>query len=133
VQKADSTIDLKAALKAKVKGVFYKLPLIKITFLEVNETGEKELGFLITDKYGKANFNVKADSLVPDKEGKYHFKAVYAGNKQMEAAEEEITIKRARLEITPIKEDSLLTVQVKLVDIGTGTVIPYPKLQLLSM
>lgn len=127
VQKADNTIDLNAAIKAKVKGVFYKLPLLKITFVEVNEMGEKELGFLITDKYGKANLNVKADSLLPDKEGKYHFKAVYAGNKQMEAAEEEITIKRARLEFTPIKGDSLLTVQVKLIDVGTGTEIPVPE------
>jgi hypothetical protein len=52
---------------------------------------------------------------------------VFAGNKQMDAAEEEITIKRARLEITPVKEDSLLTVQVKLIDIGTGSEIPVPE------
>jgi hypothetical protein len=56
VQKADNTIDLKAAIQAKVKGTFYKLPLLKITFVQVNDTEEKELGFLITDKYGKAIF-----------------------------------------------------------------------------
>jgi hypothetical protein len=128
VQKADKSIDLKAALKAKVKGTFIKLPLLKITFIQVNDSGEKELGFVITDKNGKAIFNVKGDSLIADKEGKVHFKAVFAGNKQMDAAEEEVIVKRARLEITPVKGDSLSTVQVKLIDMGTGTETPVPEI-----
>lgn len=127
VQKSDNTIDLKAGLKAKVKGTFYKLPLLKITFKQVTETAEKELGFIITDREGKAVFNVKADSLVTDKEGKLHFKAVFAGNKSMDAAEEELTIKRARLVITPVKDDSLLSVSAKLVDLGTGAEKPVPE------
>jgi len=127
VQKSNNTIDLKAALKAKVKGNFYVLPLIKISFVQVTETEEKVLGFVITDRNGKAVFNVKADSLLTDKEGKLLFKAVYAGNKQMEAAEEEVTIKRARLEIVPVKDDSLYSVTVKLIDIATGTEIPVPE------
>lgn len=127
VQKADNTIGLKAALKTKVKGTFYKLPLLKVTFLQVTDSAEKELGFVITDRNGKAEFNAKAESLVTNKEGKLHFKAVFAGNKAMDAAEEEVTIKRGRLEITPVKEDSLLTVQVKLIDIGTGTETPVPE------
>lgn len=45
----------------------------------------------------------------------------------MESAEEVIAFKRARLEITPVKEDSLLTVQVKLVEVGTGAEIPIPE------
>lgn len=127
VQKADNTIDLKAALKAKVKGSLIKLTLLKIRFLQVTDTEEKELGFVITDRNGKAVLNVKADSLQTNKEGKLHFKAVFAGNKAMDAAEEELTIKKARLEITPVKDDSLLTVQVKLVDVGTGTETPVPE------
>jgi hypothetical protein len=127
VQKADNTIDLKAALKTKIKGTFYKLPLLKVTFLQVTDTAEKELGFVITDRNGKAEFNAKAESLATNKEGKLHFKAVFAGNKAMEAAEEELTIKRGRLEITPVKEDSLLTVKVKLIDMGTGTETPVPE------
>ena len=127
VQKSNNTIDLKAALKAKVKGNFYVLPLIKISFVQVTETEEKVLGFVITDRNGKAVFNVKADSLLTDKEGKLLFKVVYAGNKQMEAAEEEVTIKRARLEIVPVKDDSLYSVTVKLIDIATGTEIPVPE------
>ena len=124
VQKGDSTIDLKATLKAKVKGILYKLPLLKVTFILVTDTAEKRLGFVITDREGKAIFNAGADELVPDKEGKLHFKAVFAGNKAMDAAEEEITIKRGRLEIIKTGADSLHTFGITLTDIGTGTETP---------
>lgn len=127
VQKSNNTIDLKAALRAKVKGNVYKLPLIKISFKQVTGDEERDLGFVITDKQGKATLNLKADSLITDTEGKLHFKAVYAGNKQMESAEEEISIKRARLELVPLKEDSLLTVTLKLTELGTGEEKPVPE------
>jgi len=127
VQKANNTIDLKASMQAKVKGSFYKLSLLKVSFVLVTETGDIPLGFVITDKYGKAVLNVKADSLKTDAEGKLNFKAVFAGNKAMDPAEGELSIKRARLELTPVKEDSLLTVQLKLVDLGTGTETPIPE------
>jgi hypothetical protein len=127
VQKANNTIDLKAAMQAKVKGTFYKLSLLKVSFVLVTETGDIPLGFVITDKYGKAVLNVKADSLKANAEGKLNFKAVFAGNKAMDPAEGEVSIKRARLEITPVKEDSLLTVQVKLIDLGTGAETPVPE------
>lgn len=128
VQKADNSIDLKVGLKAKVKGQFMNLYKMKVSFFQVMGEEERALGFAITDGRGKAVFNVKADSsLKADAEGKVHFKAVFAGNKAMESAEELTEFKRARLEITPVKEDSLLSVQVKLVDIGTGEEIPVPE------
>lgn len=124
IQKGDNSIDLKVALQAKVKGQFVKLYKMKVSFYRVVNETDQELGFVITDGIGKATFNVKADTLKPDAEGKLHFKAVFAGNKAMEAAEEVVSFKRARLEITPVKEDSLLSVQVKLVDLGTGEEVP---------
>ena len=128
VQKADNTIDLKVAMKAKVKGVFYKLPKLKVTMYHVSDTAEKNLGSAITDHNGKAVINIAAGTLATDKEGKLHFKVVYAGNKSMEAGEEELFIKRARLIITPVKEDSVLSFQAKLVDLGSGTETPVPEL-----
>ncbi len=127
VQKGDNSIDLKAALKAKVKGWPVNLYKLKVTFYQVVNEEDVMLGFAITDNNGKAVFNVKGDSLKTDAEGKLQFKMVFAGNKLMEAAEEVVAFKRARLEITPVKEDSLLTVQVKLVDAGTGTETPIPE------
>jgi hypothetical protein len=127
VQKANNTIDLRSEMKTKIKGSFIKLPLLKITYFLVNADSEKELGFVITDKLGKAVFNTKADSLLTDKDGALHFKAVFAGNKQMDPADAEVTIKRARLEITPVKGDSLNVVQVKLIDLATGAEKPVPE------
>lgn len=127
VQKADNSIDLKAVLTAKVKGWIIKLRQLKVTFFQVTADAEKELGYVITDGYGRAVFNTKTDSLKTDNEGKLQFKAVFAGNKQMEAADGEVIFKRARLEITPVKEDTLLSVKVRLIDIGTGKEIPVPE------
>lgn len=123
VQKGDNTIDLNAALKTKIKGSFIKLPHLKVKFIEVNGDAEKELGYAITNSEGKASFTVK-DSVATDAEGKVHFKAQFAGNKAMETAEEEVTVKRARLEITPVKEDSVLSVKVRLIEIVNGKETP---------
>ena len=127
VQKGDSTIDLKTKLTSKVKGTFIKLPFLKVTFLQVTDTAEKVLGFVITDRDGKAVYNVKANAVATDKEGKLHYKVLFAGNKAMESAQEELTIKRALIILTPIKADSLLSVQAKLIDVGTGTVVAVPE------
>jgi hypothetical protein len=127
VQKADSSIDLKVSLKAKFKGSSIKLPYLKVKYLLMSDTVAKDLGFVITDLSGKAVFNCKAGTLQTDKDGKLHFKAVFAGNKSIEPADVEVTVKRARLEITPVKEDSVLSVKVKLIDVGTGKEVPVPK------
>lgn len=124
VQKSDNSIDLKARLKGKVDGQAINFYKMKVSFLQVVGEEENELGFVITDSRGKAVFNVKGDSLKTDAEGKLNFKATFAGNKAMEPAEEVVAMKKARLEITALKEDSLLSVQVKLVDEGSGTETP---------
>jgi len=115
VQRSDNTIDLKVAVKAKVKGAFINLRLLKISFTQVSDTAEKNLGFVITDENGKAVLNVKAAALATTKDGSVQFKAAFAGNKQMDPADGEITVKRAYIQVTPVKEDSLLTVKAKLV------------------
>lgn len=130
VQKSDNTIDLKAALQTRFKGTFIKLPELKVTFFQTTASGEKDLGFAITNSQGVATFNCKADSLSADKDEKVNLKAVFAGNKSMESADGEVTITRARLEITPVKQDSTLSVQLKLVDLSTGKEKPVPEIDL---
>ncbi|MFN8242684.1 MAG: hypothetical protein U0X40_01410 [Ferruginibacter sp.] len=127
VQKPDNTVDLRVAMKAKFKAAAIRLAYLKVKFLLVKDTAETELGSVVTDLAGKAVLNCKAEALQPDKEGKLHFKAVYAGNKTFEEAEGEATVKRARLEITPVKEDSLLSVTVKLTDLADGKETPVDK------
>ncbi len=123
VQKTGDTVELRAVLKTKIKGSFVKLPLLKVKFLQVVDTATKDLGFVITDQMGKAVIKYKVEPKTADKDGKLHFKAVFAGNKSMEAAEEELTVKRARLEITAAKEDSVLNAKIKLVDLGADSAI----------
>lgn len=130
VQKSDNTIDLKASLKAKIKGTLTFLHSLKIKFYLVTDSAENELGTAITDRNGNAVLNVKAEQVVTNKVGQLYFKAIAAGNKSMEGAEGEVTIKRAILTLTPVKEDSLLSVQVKLVDVGSGTETPVPEITL---
>lgn len=127
IQQSDNSIRLEAEVKAKVKGTFIKLPLLKISFVQATDSADKPLGFVITDRNGKAVLNIKAGDLKTDKEGKLLFKGLFAGNKGMEPAEGEVTIKRARLEILPVKGDSSVSVQVKLVDVGTGEEKPVPE------
>lgn len=124
VQKSNNTIDLKTTIRAKINGSLANLHSLKVTFFALNDSSEKELGAAVTDQYGVARLNVKNDGLAIDKEGKYHFKAFAAGNKSMEKTEEELTIKKALLTLTPMKEDSLLSLQVRLVDLSTGTETP---------
>jgi len=121
IQKSDNTIDLKATFKAKIKGNVTKLSGLMIMFVYSADSVNKEIGGAMTDMSGVGVFNCKADALTADKEGKLHFKVMYAGDKTIEAAEETVVVKRARLVMTAVKEDSVLSVKLKLVDLSTST------------
>lgn len=88
---------------------------------------EQELGSVITDRNGLAVFTIKPEQVATNAEGMLHFKAVLGPVKKMESTEGEVTVKRALLTITPVKEDSLYSVQVKLVDLATGEETPVPQ------
>ena len=129
-QKSDNSVDLKATVQAKINGTLTRLPGLKIEFTVGVDSSVKAVGEVVTDSKGVAIFTCKPEQLTTDKEGKLNFKASFAGKDSIEAAEEVIAIKRARLEITPIKEDSLLTVKVKLIDLSTGTETAVPETDL---
>ena len=128
VQKMDNTIDLKVAMKTKYNGTFYKLYALKVDFVQVTDSAENPLGSVVTNRDGKCLLTVDATKLKTDAEGKIHFKASFAGKNGkkigLDVAEGEVTITRGRLEITPVKEDSLLTVKVKLISVGNGVDTP---------
>jgi len=130
IQKNDNSVDLKTSVKAKINGTLTKLAGLKIEFTIGADSTAKILGEAITDSKGVAIFTCKPDQLTTDKEGKLNFKASFAGKDSIESAEELVSVKRARLEITPVKEDSLLTVKVKLIDLGTGTETAVPETDL---
>jgi hypothetical protein len=120
IQKSDNTVDLRTSVKAKISGSLTKLQGLKIEFYSGLDSLAKKIGEVLTDANGVAIVNCKSDQLSSDAEGKLNFKASFAGKDSIEAAEEVLAVKRARLEITPVKDDSLLTVQLKLFDLSTG-------------
>jgi len=124
VQKSDNSVDLKTSVKAKINGTLTKLTGLKIEFTIGSDSTAKKLGDAMTDSKGVAVFSCMPDQLTTDKEGKLNFKASFAGKDSIESADETIVVKRGRLEIIPVKEDSLLIVRVKLVDLSTGTEMP---------
>jgi hypothetical protein len=130
IQKGDNTIDLKASLRAKIKGTLTKLSGLKVEFYQSGETEDKKLGEAISGNNGVALVNVKAGDITADQEGNLNFKVSFEGNNTFESSEESVTVKRAKLILTPVKEDSALSVQLKLVDLSTGkeTTIPETKL-----
>lgn len=126
VQKSDNSIDLKASIRAKINGTVTRLYGMKIIFSAVTDSTTKELGKVITDRTGTAILNHKTDELAADAEGKFHFKVNFEGNKSANAAEGEVTVKKARLIVTPVKEDSVLSVKVTLLDLSSGAEKPIP-------
>lgn len=127
IQKGDSSVDLKATAKAKVEGKMRKLYGLKAVFYMVTDSAETELGTVVTDRNGFAILNVKAGQVVTKGDGTLHFKVAVAGPKNMEAGEGEVTVKRAMLVVTPVKEEGLLSVQLKLVDLSSGAEKPVPE------
>lgn len=127
IQKGDSSVDLKAIVKAKVDGKMRKLYGLKAVFYMITDSAETEVGTVVTDRNGFAMLNIKAGQLVTNPDGTLRFKVTVAGPKNLEAGEGEVTVKRAMLIMTPVKEDNLLSVQLKLVDLSTGEEKPVPE------
>lgn len=126
-QQGDSTVKLKATVKAKVEKKMRKLYGIKASFYQVSDSGDTELGSVITDGNGIGILTVKADMVKPGANGSLNYKVVVGGPKNLEAGEAEVSVKRAMLVVTPVKEDNMYSVTVKLVDLSTGEEKPVPE------
>lgn len=127
IQKGDSSVDLKATVKAKVEGKMRKLYGLKAVFYQLTDSAETELGTLRTDLNGIAVFNVKADRVKALADGSLSYKVVVAGPKNMEEGSGEVMVKRALLIMTPVKEGELYSVQFRLLDLSTGEEKPVPE------
>lgn len=127
VQKADGSVDLRATVKAKIEGKVRKMHSLKIHYYIVNDTLDTEIGAINADLNGYGIITVKPEQVIPNKEGLLQFKAKVKANKNMEEGVGEVSVKRAKLMATPIEEEGVYSVQVKLVDLSTGAEIPVPE------
>lgn len=120
VQKSDNTLDLKATVRAKVNGSLTNLHSLKLRFYQVSDSSDKEVGTAITNSKGLAVLNIKTENAPVNREGVYHFKVLVPANKSMEKGEEEVSIKKAKLIVTTVVEDSVPSLNIKLIDESTG-------------
>jgi hypothetical protein len=127
IQKADNSVVLKANFRAKIKGTLTKLSGLNAEFFAIADTAEVKLGESITNKAGLAEWKAAENTLIRDNTGSLNFKVVFDGNKTIEAVEELLAIKKAKLVMTPVKADSLYTVELKLIDLSTGLEVPVPE------
>ena len=116
VQKGDQSVDLRVALKAKFKGNFINLHSLKVKYSVKDGEEAKELGHSITNAQGKTIFNVKPSDIIADETGSMTFKAIFEGNKLIEATEEEVSFYSATIKVNPSNEDSVLTMAVQVMD-----------------
>lgn len=116
IQKSDQTIELRITAKSKVKNSFSPLDGLTFRFSNTTEEEPKVVGEGVTDMDGVTSITINSKDQVLDEEGKMRFIAQFAGNEKVNAGEEEVYIKKARMEIVPTNEDSTLSIQVVLVD-----------------
>lgn len=127
VQKADGSVELRAAVKAKIEKKLRKMHSLKIHFFLVGDSGETELGSVNANLNGVGVLPVNPEQLIPNNEGLLNFKAMVNANKNMEEGVGEVSVKKARLIATSIAEDGKYSVQIKLVDLSNGTETPIPE------
>lgn len=127
IQRNDNTITLTVTCKAKVKGTFRNVTGVPVVFSSGLDSTKSILGKAETNIKGVASLTFKNEGLVTDGEGKMNFTAQFDGNKLFEAAEAGLSIKKALLTITPVKQDSTLSVTAKLTDLSTGQEVPVPE------
>lgn len=127
IQKSDGSVDLRATVKGKIEGKMRKMHSLKIHFFLINDTTEINLGAINADLNGYGMITVKPEQAIANKEGLLQFKAKVNANKNMEEGVGEVTVKRAKLIATPLEEEGVYSVQVKLVDLSTGAEIPVPE------
>ena len=124
IQRNDETIVLRVTANSKVNKTFIPLYGLQFQFSNTTLKEAKVVGEAITDMDGTASITVSNKNLTLDEEGKMKFIAQFSGNKNIEATEEEVHFKKARIEIFPIKEDSVLSIQVQLADMSKVEIVP---------
>ncbi len=118
------SIQLTAKTKAKINGTFYNLYAIKIVFSITTDSADIPIGFKITDRKGIATLMISKKEVALNDAGQMQFKASYGGNKSLEPVEETISFKKAFIELTATKADSLQTISVKLQEKGVDVNLP---------
>ena len=108
------TLELTALLRAKIGKTYEQIPDEEIDFFAVGAEENTSLGKSKTNEKGLANIKIHASRVVKNEEGYLNFAAEYAGNDRVKSADGDVSILKANIQMTPVEEDSLLTLKVEL-------------------
>jgi hypothetical protein len=109
----DSAHLLTATLRAKVEGKFSPLGGMEITFSQVRQNGETELGTGVTNDKGIVSFPVPGEVLASGGEkGVYSFGAAFAGKDKYPKATASTSMKPLKMEMSFFQKESEKTVNL---------------------
>ena len=119
---SDNTKTLKATVFSKKDKKFVSLNNVTVHFY--NKSIETNLGDVQTNNNGDAVLDIPPGKMLIDSLGSFIFIAKFDGDNTYESAEEEITIKGARIELSLSVIDSVKTISVTANEISDGKEIP---------
>jgi len=130
IQRADGSVVLTVALRARIDGSLRLLWGLKVRFYQETSDGEIELGEAISDQKGVSRVEVNPEKIKAEKSGMLTFIARYGGNKSLEEVEETISITRAILRAGPLKGDDGYSLNLSLMSGSEEQANPLPEMDL---
>jgi hypothetical protein len=130
IQRADGSVVLTAALRARIEGSLRLLWGLKVRFYQETSDGEIELGEAISDQKGVSRVEVNPEKIKTEKSGMLTFIARYGGNKSLEEAEETVSITRAILRAEPLTGDDGYSLNLSLMSGSEEQANPLPEMDL---
>ena len=123
-QMPGDTIELSALLRAKIDDVYQKISDAEIDFFAVGDEEEIPLGKGTTNTVGTAKIKISAKSISKNEEGYMTFLARFRGNEELEESDDEVSILKANMILTPVKEDSLLIIKISVSAPSVDSITP---------
>jgi hypothetical protein len=130
IQRADGSVVLTAALRARIEGSLRLLWGLKVRFYQETSDGEIELGEAISDQKGVSRVEVNPEKIKTEKSGMLTFIARYGGNKSLEETEETVSITRAILRAEPLTGDDGYSLNLSLMSGSEEQANPLPEMDL---
>lgn len=111
-QMPGDSIELSALLRAKIDDVYQKIGDAEIEFFAVGAEDEISLGKSTTNALGTAKIKIGSNTVEKNEEGYMTFSARFDGNDELKGSDDEVSILKANMTLTPVKEDSSFTIKI---------------------
>jgi hypothetical protein len=116
-QFSDNSAILSAKLRVRIGKSYTSLIEQEVVFYNILEEEEKEIGKGTSDKEGMVDIMIEdVSTLKKGEDGYITISAVYDGGEEYKADDDEITFKRAVLEVNAVEEDSIQMLYIKAFD-----------------